>query len=421
MKPAGWEPPGFLRPSDGEGARSDGKPAALRVAPAGPATGEGKVIMEAIKTGDLVRLRDELRAAGVDEDLVRSIVSARSWKRYEGRYKALQPNQDSNEVWWKNDEDGNWGGQTKEQREQSRQLRAEQKAELESVLGRDPNASDNPWIARQYGFVAAERREDLQQLEQDYNELSSDLRRESRGFTLPSDQEKIRFLEDQKRQDLAALLTPEELEAYDLRQSRTAQNLRWRMTQMDATEAEFKTIFEFQKDFDDRFNEYDRFGNRVRELTPEDRKVRNDAEAAMKAELKEALGAERYASYIRSQDGDYQQLRNATKRFELPADTPNRVYDLRDSVPQAATRIADNTTMSAEEKKAALVTLAQQTRDQVRDMLGGEVAEAYFRNNGMQWVEQLERGVIITYGENGRQSHRRVEDAPRPAPAKPKP
>ena len=387
----------------------------------GPATGEGKAIAVAFNDGDVEALRDELRAAGVGEDLIRSIVSARIWKRYEERMKALQPKPNAKQNWWKNDEDWYWGGQTKEQRAAMKALQAEVKAENERVLGADPTGErENPWMERQYGFVSPEKREALQQLEQDYNELSNDLRRESKGFQMPSDAEKARFLQEEKRRDLAGILSPEELADYDRRQSRTAQNLRWQMTQMDATEEEYLAIFEIRKDFDEQYSDYDNFGNRLRgQDNPAQRQARADAEKAMRAQLKEALGPERYQAYIRSGDHDYQQLVSATKRFELPADTPAKVYNLRDEVPQAALRIADDTNLTPEQKKAELQKLADATRERVKGLLGGDVAQVYFDNNGMQWLRQLENGTIITYDENGGQQHRRVDQPVKP-PAPPK-
>lgn len=401
------------KPANRSAAAGEGASEELRFAkPEGPATGDGKAIVAALRDGDLERLRDELRASGLDEDSVRSIISVRLWKRYEARMKALQPPPDPNRPWWKNDEDG-MRGQTKEQREQARRLRDEQKEELERLLGKDPRAADNnSWMARQYGYLAPEKREELMRVEQDYNELANDLRREARGFLLPADQEKLKFLEEEKRRDLAAMLSPEEFATYEMRQSRTAQNLRWRMTQMDATEAEFRTIFELQKDFDERFNEYDQHGNRTRTMTQDDWKARNEAEKAMKAQLRDALGAERYAAYVRAQDGDYQQLRNATKRFELPPDTPDKIYALRDEVPRRATQIADNPALTAEQKRAELKKLAEETRARVSATLGSEIAQVYM-TNGLQWVKQMENGTIVTFDENGGQSHRRIENPPK--------
>jgi hypothetical protein len=184
-----------VSPIAGSGERSTDTTREMRhEKPSGPATGEGAAIAESIRGGDLSRLRDELRAAGLDEDSVRMIVTARLWKRYEGRLKALQPAPDPNRPWWKNDDE--YRGQTREQREQARMVRDEQRAELESLLGKDPNATGaNSWLARQYGFLPEEKREELQRLEQDYNDLANEMRRDARGFMLPSDQEKLRFIE----------------------------------------------------------------------------------------------------------------------------------------------------------------------------------------------------------------------------------
>src|SRR5690606_8329296 len=65
-----------------------------------------------------------------------------------------------------------------------------------------------------------------------------------------SDREQLRFLQEEKRRDLESLLSPEELRAYDLRNSPTAQQLRWKMTKMNATEAEYLQIFDLQQNFD---------------------------------------------------------------------------------------------------------------------------------------------------------------------------
>ncbi len=400
----------------GPAARGDDTTQPLRYAkPVGPATGENVAIADSIRGDDLARLRDELRAAGLDETSIRLIVGVRLWKRYESRMNALQPAPDPDRPWWKNDD---YRGQTREQREQARVLRDEQRAELEALLGKDPDAAGaNSWLARQYGFLPEEKREELQRLEQDYNDLASETRREARGFLLASDMEKLRFIEEEKRRDLAAFLSPEEFADYEMRHSRTAQNLRQRMTQMDATEAEFRTIFEIQKDFDERFTEPDR--HRAVPRTQEELKARAEAERAMKAQIRDALGADRYAAYVRAQDNDYQQLRNATQRFQLPPDTPDRIYALRDEVPLRATRIADDSTLSPEQKRDALKKLAAETRDKVRATLGSEVAQVYFGNNGMSWVNHLENGTIVSFNEDGGQSQRRIPPSPKKPAAKP--
>ncbi len=387
---------------------------------AGRATGGGAAIAAAFREDKLDVLRDELLAAGIDEDTVRDIVRARIQKRYEARMKALNTTPDGAAAWWKND-DG-WQSRTKEQRAAMRALQDELNAEHLRLLGESSlaaNLRNNPWMERQYGFLPPDKREALLRLEQDYNELSQELNAESRGFRMPEDAEKARFLEEEKRRDLAEILGPEGFADYERRRSRTANNLRWRMTQMDATEAEYVAIFEIQKEFDDRHSNYDAFGNSYTDRsTPEKREARAAAEKAMRAEIKDTLGAERYKTYVRSQDHEYQQLQNATKRFALPADTPARVFDLRDEVPQSALKIAENPNLSAEEKKAEVTRLAAQAREQVASLLGPDVAKVYLdQNSGMQWLRQLEQGTIITFTEDGGQTHRSLSSfQPKPAP-----
>ncbi len=397
--------------------------AAAVVKRSGPATGEGKAIATALNGGDVEALRDELRAAGVEEDLIRSMVSARIQKSYEARYKAVQSRSlpEAKQNWWKN-EDGWWGGgQNKEQRAALKALQAEEKAEYLRVLGEDPRAEamrQNPWMERQYGYAAAEKRQALMELESDYNELSHEVQRESKGFQMPEDAAKARFIQEEKRRDLAAILSPEELADYELRQSRTAQNLRWQTSKMDATEAEYRAIFEIKREFDEQFGDHDNFGDLMRaNKDPEVQKARGEAEKTMKAQLKQALGTERYKAYTRSQDHDYQQLLSATNRFGLPPETPARIYDLRDEVPQVALRIADNADLTPEQKKEEVKKLVDATRERVTGALGADVATVYFDNNGMHWLRQLEGGTIITYSEDGGQSHRRLDQPTRKPPA----
>ena len=103
---------------------------------------------------------------------------------------------------------------------------------------------------------------------------------------------------------------------------------------------------------------------------------------------------------IRQQDNDWRQLEAATRRLALPADTPARLSPLRDSTALAAQQIAAKADLPAAQKKQALNELAAATREQVRARLGAEGAEAYFKNNGMRWIKELEKGNTITFNAN---------------------
>ena len=375
---------------------------------AGKKYGNGKVTTEdlvaALNANDPETLRDILRAAGLSDDMVRSFVQMRLWKRYEDRFKALQPKPDDpNKPWWKDDprQQNRWfGGMTKAQRDEMRKLQREVKDESERLLGPDKTGLSGGWQDQRLSFLSTEKRQQIQQVQQDYQELINDVQQNTQGFTLPSDREKLRYLQEEQKRDLEAIMSPEERQAYDLRMSQTAQNLRWQMTRFDATEEEYTKIFPLQKAFDDKYNTNENYGDSV-DRGPDFWKQRQEADKQLKEQMKTIIGDDRYKEYLRSQDNDYQQLQSAARRMELPPETATRVYDLRDNVTTAAKQIADNPNVTVDQKKQALASLADSTRDQVRAALGQEAADAYFKNNGMGWLKEISKGNVVTFNKDG--------------------
>ena len=73
---------------------------------------------------------------------------------------------------------------------------------------------------------------------------------------------------------------------------------------------------------------------------------------------------------------------------------------MRDSAAAAAQQIAANDDLPAAQKKQALAELAAATREQVRARLGAEGADAYFKNNGMRWLKELEKSKTIIFNTN---------------------
>lgn len=363
-------------------------------------------IAEAFGAGDAESLRDLLRAAGVPDQTIRQLVQMTVWKKYEARMKAIHSNQqpDPNRPWWKDDrsQQNRWnGGLTKAQREESRLIQREAKEEIERLVGTDPN--QNNWQQARFAFLPSEKRQALIDIQQDYQELIGEVQQDTQGFRLESDSEKLRFLQQEQRRDIESLLSPQELRDYELRNSPTANQLRWKMTQYDATEQEYIAIFPLQKAFDEKFNDnrtYDPFGNPYTERVERDQnywKERQEAEKKLQDDIRAIIGEERYADSIRRQDSDWQQLEGATRRLDLPPDTPQKLFALRDPAAAAIQQIVDNTNLTNDQRKAELATLAANTRAQIRNTLGEEGAAAYFKNNGMAWLKELEKGNIVSF------------------------
>jgi hypothetical protein len=261
----------------------------------------------------------------------------------------------------------------------------------------DPDAFDpgrQTWIARQYGNLPREKAEALYRIGRDYDALENELRNEIGPFELPEDQEKLRLLETERERDIAALLTPEERAAWDLRNSETASQLRYRMTQLDASEDEYRRIYALQKAFDAEFAP-DKASPGPEGAADDFWHRREAAEAELEAQIRALVGEERYAAAALENDSDYTTARTAAERLGLPPDAATRIVALREPAAAESSRIASDPSLSPEQKNAALARIAADIRAQVVRTLGPAAAEAYFKRGAMNWLEGLEHGKIL--------------------------
>lgn len=352
-----------------------------------------EALMAAAKTRDPVQLRDQLRAAGLPDDVIRAAVRALLMKPVADLQKSLTAEMNKGQYWKVPAGAVAFGSLSKEQRAQLREASRAAEKQFESLFGPDP---DNPMNAR-YSFLPAEKASKLRDLERDYDDLRTQVMSDAEGFRTAADEQKVAYLEKEKRKDLAALLSPAELEAYDLRNSQTAARLRFQLRDFNATEDEYKAIYAAQKAYDDRFAQATPMGPGG-EMG--DGQARQAARQQMLDQMKAALGEDRFNDYLRSQNPEYRQLEAAARRYNLPNTAVSQAYAARDQAVAAAQRITSDTSMNDEQRRQALATLADQTRNQVTSSLGAEAADAYLRNN-MRWLDGLKKGQPIVVTPDG--------------------
>ncbi|MDF3056160.1 MAG: hypothetical protein K0R17_375 [Rariglobus sp.] len=342
-----------------------------------------------LQSTDLATFVANLRAAGLPDRQVRMLVNAEINERFRAREEAVRPSRPSRNYWEPGDTYYN-DPTTLEQRLAQLDLRREKAALRRELLGETPRAADdnNP--------VPPGKRDLLREINEDYNTMISQIQRETRGISLASDEEKIRYLRAEKEAELKTLLSPEELREYEIRSSSTANNLRSDLAAFGPTEQEFRSLFALRKQFDDQFP------SQPADPGPDYWTKRQEAQKALDAQIAQQLGADRARDYARAKDHEYRNLATLTHRLGLPQETASQIYDLRYSVPTDAAQIANNKALTPEDRKASLKAIAQKTRDQLVTQLGAEAAEAYLKHNG-QWIKSLERGQVIEYKADGTQ------------------
>ena len=333
---------------------------------------------DAIPTAaELTALQDRLLTLGLPPDTTREILRVILLKPLQDRQRALLASKTAGLPYWQQPPSNAAAANyfTPDQRAELRALADQIDAVADQVLG--PDALN----AERYAFLPADKAGALALISRDYAAISADLKTESDIFPVAFDANLRKLILDEQRRDLETTLTPQELADYDLRYSPAALDLRRRFATLpDSTEAEYRAAYDL-----------------TQQIAAATAAADADAGAAAQQQLRDLLGPDRYAAFQRAGDPDYTALQNAAARFNLPADTINKVYDLRASTAALSQQIATDDTLSPEDKQDAFRSLADQVRNDVRENLGDDIADAYLKNN-MLWLNTLSEGTPIDTG-----------------------
>jgi hypothetical protein len=342
-----------------------------------------------LQNSDLSTLVARLRAAGFPPYVIRRIVSDRleqsMIKRYNGVLK-----QQFDRPFWKDSSSAFLDPKTMAT---MRAAGKEYSDTLKSLLGEDPDADSLTSVSqkRRYGDLPKAKLEQLQTIESDYSELTMQVQYTARGLMLPEDQEKLALLEKEKNADMAKLLTPQELEDYNLRSSASASQLRSNLTTFNPTEAEFRALYKLQSGLDDQYPQP------MGITTAEQRAPREAAEKQLQPQIQALLGPDRYADYQLATDPKYSSINRLVARLELPSSTSVAVVNVQETAQKQAMALRQDSTLSPDQRNAQMATLAQQAQAQLTAALGPSGFEAY-KDYGGYWLQNLQArpGPTIT-------------------------
>jgi len=335
-----------------------------------------------LQNGDLATLVARLRAAGFPPNVIRRIVSDQLGLEYTKRYGDLLK-QLFDRPFWK---DSSGGAFDPKIMTAMRAATKEYTDTLKSLVGEDPSADKSASTSqkRRYGDLPSAKIEQLQAIESDYSELAMQVRNDARGMMLPEDNAKLALLEKEKLADFAKVLTPQELEEYNLRSSTTASQMRSTLATFNPTEAEFRGLFKIQSALDEQYPR-PMYGI----TTPDQMAPRQAAEKELQPQIQALLGPDRYADYQLATDPKYQQINRLVARLELPASTSVDVVNVQETIQKQATALRQDRTLSPDQRNAQLAALAQQAQTQLTTTLGTQGYEAY-KNYGGYWLQNLQ-------------------------------
>jgi len=332
-----------------------------------------------------------LRAFGVPEKVIRDIIIADVTKLYRPRFAALRPpKKPKNPNFWETRNRGYYPDRdaTKEQREQVRALQKEQTELIKELLGADvyevmAQESGYPdWTERQFGALPKETRDKISDMQQRFQEAQSEIYAKADGYIDQDAQAELAAARRKLRTELATVLTPEQLEEYELRSSETAQNMKWELAAFNPDEKEFRAIHAFKQLQEEttRVSNVDAEGQQ----TAEERKSQQAKIKELEAALKETLGADRVREYKLMEQYEYRNL------FEsgVSKESVFQVADMKSEVEKAASELRKNKALTDEQRREALIAIKAETEKSLAELLGSRRAKAY-QSQGGWWLRNL--------------------------------
>jgi len=346
----------------------------------------------ALESTNYVVYIENLRNFGCPEETVQDIIITDIAKLYARRRAQLRTQLHPYKFWQTADPIRGTPTAPPELQRQLRELDKEQRQLVRDLLGVDFRAeiarywNEEASAERDYSFLPPAKQGAAQSITERYDEVEQEVYWRSRGLLLNEDQEELKQLQRQRRAELSAILSPEELDEYDLRHSDTANTMRTQLAGFQPTEEEFRKIFRLQRGFEENFDQA--FDSRDDAAMALKTAAQREAQEALNQEVRKVLGPERFAEYQRAQDTDYRALLQLGERFELPPEVANKVYSVKQGAEQYKLQVESNPNLTEEQRNQAVAALARETERWVAATMGDQVFKAYQKTGG-QWLGNL--------------------------------
>ena len=333
-------------------------------------------------------LRERLLSLGLSKDVVEALVRDRIYFRYEARRRELLDPAVKSAPWWRvaNSRFDPLSLLAPAQRKELRDLESAARDEMLALLG--PASLDpDGLIAFRHGFVSPEKAVLLDALERDYKNLDAQLREETRSIRAAADREHAKLLVTERERDLAALLTPAEREALDLRASPAAGKIMGQMAAFQPTEAEYRAIFAVQKALDEKYAAAPAAGG------PNMFSSRLESNPEAQQQLRAALGEQRYADWQFTGYRFVQDLATSASALGISGATVREVGTIVFNTTEASEKIWSDPAMTPTEEIDAMARLVADNRAQIAAKLGPEGAASYLKTVG--WFDSIAQGRAV--------------------------
>lgn len=343
-----------------------------------------KVTWASLASTDLGRYAENLRRAGCPEQTIKDIILAAVNRRYAPLEQALKVRPDDVAPWERPASYDRRSGEAK-----LRQLLEEKRNLLKELTGVDvgidmPSRLAGRDVVRYetaFSSLPESKRDQVRAIQENYWAQSDDIKQRTLGYLEPEDRDEFVRIKTERREALAKVLTPRELQDYELSTSETASTLRSRLNGLNLTDEEFRKLFDYTQPLDERYSLGRRNPDPVNEeFTAERAKAEKDVQNYMRS----VVGEERYAEFERSQDPVYRSINQAGTEAGLSKEQILQAYQAQQQVQEQSKRVLSDPTLSPEQRLQTLNEMRSQAEQQFQQILGDKSVEFMQRLPGVQ-------------------------------------
>lgn len=333
---------------------------------------------------------ERLRSIGCPEQTIRDIVIADLEKLMAPRVQEIEGRREPPKYWKPDRKELVRTVETLEKAGRKQEIEFEKREIIRELLGVDlageksKTAGEADFYEERLSFLDPGQRSRVRMIMERANREEIALREKSwmeNDELTPEERTRLREIASAKERDVAAVLTAEQLEQYNLWFSESAYKVRDSFFAMEPSEEDFLAIYQIQREFDSNW------GNKeIHALNADERMEYESAQREYESKIREYLGQERYEEYRRSQDDDFQQLQVAAVQFGLNTGVAAEVYGFKKVLQEERERVREMPGLTPEQRTRVYGALAQEAESAIIEVMGAKPYRYYIRSGAGQWI-----------------------------------
>jgi hypothetical protein len=330
-----------------------------------------------LESPDFKQYIANLRAIGCPEETIRDLIVAEVNKLFAPRFAALAAETQKFDHW------RNRSKARDSLTVQLRALEAEKKALLHELLGIDTdpfakwaNADVNRLREEgKYTFLPPEKEAQVRAIMEKYNAQLDGNKNSREGIMVNDGSSSSKRMREQRQQELAQVLSPEELKELSLRDSNTADSVRNRFGNVDLTEAEYRTLYDLRKAYEDAQGVVPDASN------AEKMRQRGEARQQLEEAYKTALGEDRWNELQRQQDPAWRGLTQLAQQNNISQGIIEQAWQQQRQAGEQIMRTLEDRSIPREQRDNVVQQLTAEYDQSLKNLLGEQAYQQYKQNN----------------------------------------